>query len=174
MQCFFIFIFFQISREIPLTDIIIVKLADPPSRSSSDREPSQRSQASRCPAGGRPQGSSHGGGHGGLQDSHRGASEAGGAHARQHGHGGGEGEQDGHGRVDGHDLAELGERHDDAEEERHRGDDGGDGAGQDGHAHLVHRLQASPLPLGPGPLEGRSGNTTRMLRVVWLIRTCVK
>lgn len=86
----------------------------------------------------------------------------GGAHARQHGYSGGEGEQDGHGGVDGHDLAELGERHDDAEEERHRGDDSGDGAGQDGHAHLVHCLQAAPPPLGPGLLERRGVTKIKM------------
>lgn len=84
----------------------------------------------------------------GLQHSAGVSAEAGRGHAGQQGRSHRQGEENGDGRVDGHDLTELGERHNDAEEKRDGGDCCGDGAGHYGNAHMVHCLQSSPLPLG--------------------------
>lgn len=82
-----------------------------------------------------------------LEHNARVSAETGRGHARQRGHGHGQGEQNGDGRVNGHNLAELGERHNDTKEERDCGDRRGDGAGHYGNAHMVHCLQSPPLPL---------------------------
>lgn len=124
---------------------------------NADWLPGQRSQLSSHPAHGRSQGCSRRHGQAGLQHGAGGSVEAGGGHEGQHGHSHSQCEQNGDGGVNGHYLAELGERHNDAEEERDCGDYCGDGAGHYGNAHMVHRLQGPPLPLDRRLLQTQHG-----------------
>lgn len=74
-----------------------------------------------------------------------------------HGHTHSQREQNGHSGVNGHNLAKLGKRHNDAEEEGGCRNCCGDSAGHYGNAYMVDSLQGAP-PLLTGMLQQKQNS----------------